>query len=113
MNYPRKMGEDYQTLEQQLSWLKKQNMPLPETMNGRTIPKEVQLNSFEEWIVKHWREIGLSRVTNDNGPQPITDTQIQSYMQVMQEDFRLIDITLIKDIDKEFIAELAVQKELN
>lgn len=109
MNYPTSMG----TLEEQLSFIRRQKLPLPETLNGRPIPRDVELNSYEDWIVKQWREIGMSRVTNDNGPQPITDTQILSYMQLMQEDLRLVDIALIKDIDKEFIAELAVQRELN
>ncbi|TDK63553.1 phage tail assembly chaperone [Sapientia aquatica] len=109
MNYPTKMG----TLEQQLSALRKQKLPLPETLNGRVIPKDIELNTFEEWIMLQWREIGQSRETNDTGPQPITDTQILAYIELMQEDLRLIDIKLIKDIDKEFISELAEQREIN
>ena len=109
LNYPTKMG----TLEEQLSFIRKKGLKLPTTLNGRAIPEEVELNSFECWIVRQWQDIGTSRINTDAGPQSISDTQILSYMQLMEEDLRLVDITLIKDTDRAFINELAVQRELN
>jgi hypothetical protein len=108
MNFPAKMG----TLAQQLDFLLKNNLPLPETLNGRAVPKQVELNAYENWIVREWEEIGRSRTQTDSGSQHLTDTQIQSYIQLMQIELQLVDIVLIKDIDKAFIGELNEQRKL-
>ena len=109
MNYPGKMG----SLAQQLDILQRQGIPPPSSLNGREIPDEQPLNSFEEWLINTWRSIGSSRQTGENGPLPISLQDIQTYIVLMDEDFRRIDIELIRAIDKEFIDEIGTQREIN
>lgn len=109
LNYPTKMG----TLNQQLSMIKKLGKTLPETLNGKKVPREIELNGFETWIMSIWHELSRSRMTNENGPLPLTDQGMEAWMRLMDEELRLQDIKLIKDVDKGFIDEIAVQQELN
>ena len=109
LNYPTKNGSMGSLLE----YLKKTGKRIPEMIDGQQVPKTTILNSFEEWIMLQWNEIGQSRINNDSGAQPITDTQILAYMQLTDTEYRLIDIKLIKDIDRAFIGELATQRDLN
>lgn len=86
---------------------------LPESLNGRAIPVLKELDGFETWIYHHWQEIGRSRINTDSGPQPITDANIRDYMALMDEDFSYIELTLIKDLDKAYLAEINVQQDIN
>lgn len=107
--YPTNNG----TLAQQLEFIKKNNLAVPKTMNGRDVPEEVELNAFESWIYNEWMNIGKSRSYDNGLPRPISDITIKTYMELMQVQFRLVDIELIKTLDEAFINELAVQRELN
>lgn len=107
--YPSKSGSLYQQLE----ILKKQGIPIPTEINGQAIPPEEELESYESWILNTWRSIGSSRHSDDSGPLPITSQDILAYIELMDEDLRRIDIEMIRDIDKEFIDEITVQRERN
>jgi hypothetical protein len=109
LTYPTKMG----TLMQQLKMIEKQGMKRPETLNGKKVPREIELSGFEHWIMNVWQELSRSRATNENGPLPLTDQGIEAWMRLMDEELRLQDIKLIKDVDKGFIDEIAVQQEMN
>lgn len=88
------------------------NIKIPSELNGQPIPQPIELNSYEMWVMKQWEEVGRSRLNSESGQQPISDGQILSYITLMDEDLRHIDIQMIKSIDKGFISELANQRDL-